>query len=156
MIKRMPNHTNDESCPSCVIAGDFIFLSHHTGGFESNDVVYQMNACFQKLQETLKSTGATLHDMVQINLYLRNIEDIKPVREVFFKYFNINGFPARTSITTDFVNKECLCMLDGIAYKITKKAQAEAFLHEASLFKQKSFLTSPIKAEQPSVSNQKT
>ena len=37
-------------------------------------------------------------------------------RDVFFKYFK-NGFPARMSSTTDFVNPECLCMLDGVAYK---------------------------------------
>jgi 2-iminobutanoate/2-iminopropanoate deaminase len=60
--------------------------------------------------------GASLDDMVQINLYLRNIEDFRPARDVFFKCFQ-DGFPARMASTTDFVDSACLCMLDGIAYK---------------------------------------
>ena len=116
MIIRMPTHCGDETCPACVVAGDFIFLAHHAGGFESNDIVYQMNICFEKMERTLKSAGASLEDMVQINLYLRHIEDFRPARDVFFKYFK-NGFPARMASTTDFVDAACLCMLDGIAYK---------------------------------------
>jgi 2-iminobutanoate/2-iminopropanoate deaminase len=116
MIKRMPTHCGDETCPSCVIAGDFIFLAHHAGGFHSDDVVVQMEACFEKMQETLESVGASLDDMVQINLFLRDIGDFGPARDVFLKYFE-NGSPARMTSTTDFVDSACLCMLDGIAYK---------------------------------------
>ena len=116
MIKRMPTHCGDETCSSCVIAGDFVFLAHHAGGFESNDIVHQMNACFDKMAKTLESVGASLDDMVQINLYLRSIEDFRPARDVFFKHFR-NRFPARMGTTTEFVDSACLCMLDGIAYR---------------------------------------
>lgn len=116
MIKRMPTRCGDETCPACVVAGDFIFLAHHAGGFESSNIVHQLNACFEKMEKTLASVGASLDDMVQINLYLRNIDDFRSARDVFFKYFK-NGFPARMATTTDFVDAACLCMLDGIAYK---------------------------------------
>ncbi len=116
MIKRMPTHCGDETCASCVVAGDFVFLAHHAGGFESSDIVHQMNTCFEKMAKTLESVGASLDDMVQINLYLRSIEDFRPARDVFFKYFK-NGFPARMGGTTEFLDSACLCMLDGIAYK---------------------------------------
>ncbi len=116
MIKRMPTHCGDDTCPSCVIAGDFIFLAHHAGGFQSNDVVYQMEACFESLKKTLESIGTSVDDMVQINLYLRDIEDFRRARDVFYKYFK-NGFPARMTTTTDFLDSACLCMIDGIAYK---------------------------------------
>ena len=116
MIKRMPTHCGDETCPSCVVAGDFIFLAHHAGGFDSDDVVHQMEAAFDKLKSTLESVGASLDDMVQINLYLRSIEDFRPARDVFHEYFK-DGFPARMASTTDFVDSACLCMLDGIACK---------------------------------------
>jgi 2-iminobutanoate/2-iminopropanoate deaminase len=116
MIKRMPTHCGDETCPSCVVVGDFIFLAHHAGGFSSDDVVHQMEAAFDKLKKTLESVGASLDDLVQINLFLRDIEDFRPARDVFFKYFK-DGFPARMASTTDFVDLACLCMLDGIAYK---------------------------------------
>jgi len=116
LIKRMPTHCGDETCSSCVTAGDFIFLAHHAGGHESNDVVYQMEASFTSLGETLASVGASFDDIVQINLYLRNIEDFRAVRDVFHRHFK-NGFPARMTTTTDFISPSCLCMLDAIAYK---------------------------------------
>ena len=116
MIKRMPTHCGDETCPACVVAGDFIFLAHHAGGFDSDDVVHQMKAAFDKLRGTLESVGASLDNMVQINLYLRNIEDFRPARDVFKEYLT-DSFPARMALTTDFVDSACLCMLDGIAYK---------------------------------------
>lgn len=116
MIKRMPTHYGDDTCSSYVIAGDYIFLAHHAGGFDKDDIVHQMESSFNSLKSTLESAGATLDDMVQINLYLKNIEDFRKARDVFYKYFK-DGFPARMTTTTDFVNPSCLCMLDGIAYK---------------------------------------
>lgn len=116
MIKRKPTHCGDETCPSCVVAGDFIFLAHHAGGFHSDDVVVQMEACFDKMKKTLESVGASMDDMVQVNLVLRYIGDFQAARDVFYTYFK-NGFPARMGSTTDFVDSSCLCMLDGIAYK---------------------------------------
>jgi 2-iminobutanoate/2-iminopropanoate deaminase len=122
MIKRMPTHCGDDTCSSCVVAGDFIFLAHHAGGHESNDIVYQMEASFNSLGVTLETVGATFDDIVQINLYLKNIEDFKLARDVFYKYFK-NGFPARMSTTTDFVSPTCLCMLDAVAYKVCANSE---------------------------------
>lgn len=116
MIKRMPTHCGDDTCSSCVVAGDFIFLAHHAGGFDKDDVVHQMEASLSSMQRTLESVGATLDDVVQINLYLRRIEDFPKARDVFYRYF-MNGFPARMTTTSDFVSPACLCMLDGVAYK---------------------------------------
>ena len=116
MIKRMPTNCDDDTCSSCVIAGDFIFFAHHAGGFDSNDIVHQMEASFNSLGETLKSVGASFDDVVQINLYLKNIDDFRAARDVFYKFFK-NGSPARMTTTTDFVSPACLCMIDAIAYK---------------------------------------
>jgi len=116
MIKRMPTHFGDDTCSSCVVAGDYIFLAHHAGGFDQDDIGHQMKVSFDRLRATLESVGATLDDMVQINLYLKNIEDFQKARDVFYEYFK-NDFPARMTTTTDFVNSSCLCMIDGIAYR---------------------------------------
>lgn len=116
MIKRMPTHYGDETCASCVVAGDYIFLAHHAGGHEKNDIVYQMEKSFESMAKTLESVSATLDDLVQINLYLKDINDFRAARDVFYKFFK-NGFPARMSTTTDFISPNCLCMMDGVAYK---------------------------------------
>lgn len=116
MIKRMPTICGDETSPSCVIAGDFIFLGHHAGGHDRDDIEYQMEASFNILKKTLESANATIDDMVQINLYLKDTKDFRKARDVFYKYFK-DEFPTRMTITTDFISPSCLCMLDGIAYK---------------------------------------
>ena len=120
-IKRMPTHCGDKTCPSCVIAGDYIYLAHHAGGFEKRDIKYQMRAVFERVKNTLAATGATLSDMVQIHLYLYNLSDFDGAIEVFNEYFDEGCFPARMTSTSEFLDKECLCMIDGVAYK--KKEQ---------------------------------
>lgn len=119
MLKRMPTHTGDDTHASCVIAGDYIFLAHHAGGFEQENLVYQMRKTFERMRQTLESAGAGLDDMVQIHLYLKNIKDLGEAAEVFREYFK-NGVPARMTSTTQFFDDECLCMMDGVAYKPQK------------------------------------
>lgn len=120
-IKRMPTHCGDKTCPSCVIAGDYIYLAHHAGGFEKRDIKYQMRAVFERVKNTLAAAGATLGDMVQIHLYLYNLSDFDGAIEVFNEYFDEGCFPARMTSISEFLDKECLCMIDGVAYK--KKEQ---------------------------------
>lgn len=119
MLKRMPTHCGDETCASCVVAGDFIFLAHHAGGFEKNDIAHQTRAAFEAMKRTLSTVGATLDDVVQLNYYIRNTEDFDVGRNVFFEYFP-NGAPARMTVVTKFLDDACLCQIDGVAYKPQK------------------------------------
>lgn len=116
MIRRMPTHCGDDTCSSCVVAGDYFFLAHHGGGQDKEDIVHQIRKTFESMENTLVSVGATLDDVIRINLYLRNITDFRLAADVFKEYFK-DGAPARMTTTTDFVGKSCLCQMDGIAYK---------------------------------------
>lgn len=116
MVK-MPTHCGDETCASCVVAGDYIFLAHHAGGFDKRDITHQMRSTFSSMQRTLASVGATLNDMAQINLYLKDLSDFDLARDVFLEFFDKGMFPARMTLTSDFIDSECMCMMDGIAYK---------------------------------------
>jgi len=122
VIQRMANHYGDDTCSSCVVAGDYIFLAHHGGGQEVNDLAYQTRASLDSLGETLQSVGASLDDMVQITYYIRDVEDFRKGADVFRDYFK-NGAPARMTVVTDFVGENCLCQVDGLAYKPMAKAQ---------------------------------
>ena len=117
MLKKMPTHCGDETCSSCVIAGDFIYLAHHAGGFEKQDIEHQMRVTFERMKNTLESVGATLNDMVQINLYMKDLSEFDAARNVFLEYFDKDCFPARMTLTSDFIDSECLCMMDGVAYR---------------------------------------
>jgi 2-iminobutanoate/2-iminopropanoate deaminase len=69
------------------------------------------------MKNTLNSVEATLNDMVQINLYMKDLSEFSKARDVFFEYFDKDCFPARMSLTSDFIDNDCLCMMDGVAYK---------------------------------------
>lgn len=116
MIKRYPSHCNDSTCASCVHAGDFIYLSHHAGDFDKNDVVYQTRKTLENMQRTLNQADASLKDIVQLNLYLKDIKDLRLACDVFPELFEAD-VPARMTTTTDFFDDRCLCMMDAVAYK---------------------------------------
>ncbi|MGI5899359.1 MAG: RidA family protein [Christensenellales bacterium] len=116
MMKRMPSHCGDDTCSSCVVAGGFIYLAHHAGGHDIRDIEHQMRATFRSMQKTLASAGAALNDMVQVNLYLLSLSDFDKARDVFYEFFDENSFPARMTLTSDFLSPNCLCMMDGVAY----------------------------------------
>ncbi len=116
MITKIPNHYGDDTCSSCVIAENFIFLAHHGGGHDVNDIVHQTRCTIESLQKTLKNVGATLDDIVQLNFYIKNVNDFRKGADVFREYFK-NGSPARMTIVTEFIDSSCLCQMDGIAFK---------------------------------------
>ncbi len=76
-----------------------------------------MRAVFDRTKATLNSVGAGLNDMIRINLHLRDLKDFEAAVEVFYEYFDKEHFPARMTLTTDFLDEECLCMIDGVAYR---------------------------------------
>ncbi|WP_269800228.1 hypothetical protein [Paenibacillus phocaensis] len=39
------------------------------------------------------------------------------MEKVFFEYFEQNHFPARMTSTTEFIDGDCLLMIDGVAYR---------------------------------------
>ena len=116
MLKKFTSHYGDDTCSSCVIADHFIFLAHHGGGQSVNDIVHQTRASIESMARTLEKAGATLDDMVQVNYYIKNVEDFRKGADVFREYFK-NGAPVRTTIVTEFIGPGCLCQIDGIAYK---------------------------------------
>lgn len=115
MIQRFPTHCGDTTCASAVRAGSTIYLAHHAGGFDKLDAAHQTREAFKSLEQTLAQAGASLHDMVQIHLYLRDLRDFPAARDVFVEVFGDES-PARMSSTTEFLCDECLVMMDGVAY----------------------------------------
>jgi len=116
MIRKIPTQWGDDTYSTCVVAGDFIFLAHHGGGQEVNDIAHQVKATFESMIKTLSTAGATLDDIVQLNFYIRNTADFSKGVEIFKEYFK-NGAPTRTTVVTEFLGESCLCQMDGIAYK---------------------------------------
>jgi len=50
----------------------------------------------------------------------KNLNDFDGARKVFYEYFDKDNFPARMTSQTEFLDADCLCMIDGVAYKPEK------------------------------------
>jgi 2-iminobutanoate/2-iminopropanoate deaminase len=111
-IKHLPTPF---SYSSAVAAGDFVFLGLHRGF--GKDFTAQFHSAFKHLKETLAKFDLELADIVKINVWLKNIDDVRIYEKLFENYFEKDKFPARMGATTEFIDKDCLLMIDGVAYR---------------------------------------
>ena len=100
---------------TAVAAGEYVFLGLHRGFGDSFSE--QFESAFGYLQETLGELGLTLESVVKVNVWLKHIEDLPEMEKRFADYFEEDAFPARMTSTTAFIDKDCLMMIDGVAYK---------------------------------------
>ena len=109
------------SFSSVMIADDYVITSHHAGyqaeeGVWPGGVEEQTVQCFRNLRRTLEVAGATLDDVVRTTVLLRNAGDFPKMNEVYRRQFT-RGYPATTTMMTDFLDWECLVQVDAVAYR---------------------------------------
>ena len=110
-IKRIPT---PYSYSSTVVAGDYIFLGLHRGFGDS--FVVQLENAFKQIKETLGKLELGLENLVKVNVWLKDIKDLPQMEKLFNEHFAKDQFPARMTATTEFIDADCLLMIDGIAY----------------------------------------
>ena len=98
-----------------VEAGDYVFLAMHRGS--GDDFTTQFHDTLAHMKKTLAQFDMTLADLVKINVWLKNVEDIRIYEKLFRDYFEENKYPARMGATTEFVDDDCLVMIEGVAYR---------------------------------------
>jgi 2-iminobutanoate/2-iminopropanoate deaminase len=96
-----------------VIAGDTVYLGLHRGF--GDDFPAQLEDCFKALGRTLGEVGLSLADLIKVNVWLKEIGDLPLMEERFNDYFERGQFPARMTSTTEFIDDDCLLMIEGIA-----------------------------------------
>jgi 2-iminobutanoate/2-iminopropanoate deaminase len=101
------------SYSSAVAAGDFVFLGLHRGF--GTDFTEQPADTFGHLARTLGGHGLTLHDLVKVNVWLKDIDDLLSMEQHFTGHFPPDGSPDRMTSTTEFIGADCLVMIDGVA-----------------------------------------
>lgn len=103
------------SYSSAVAAGDFVFLGLHRGS--GDDFQEQIQDTFAGLRRTLAGFGLPLENIVKVNVWLKNIEDLPEMEKQFRHQFHADQVPARMTATTVFIDDDCLLMMDGIAWR---------------------------------------
>ena len=122
MIKKVDlNKDNDFTFSSYVVAGDYIYTSHigavtDDEGNKLTTIEEQTEQSLKKLEDILQREGADLDDVVNTTVYLRHLQYFQGMREVYREYFT-DGYPARMTATTDFIEDDCLVMIVAVAYK---------------------------------------
>jgi 2-iminobutanoate/2-iminopropanoate deaminase len=110
-VKRI---TTPYSYASAVAAGEYVFLGLHRGFGEN--FAEQLEDIFKHLKKTLGEFGLGLENLVKVNVWLKHIQDLPEMEKAFNKYFDEGKFPARMTATTEFIDEDCLVMVDGTAY----------------------------------------
>jgi 2-iminobutanoate/2-iminopropanoate deaminase len=111
-VKRV---TTPHSYAAAVAAGDFVLLGLHRGS--GDDFATQFDNTLEHLAQTLTAFGLTLAHLVKVNVWLKNIEDLPEMEKRFRNHFEPDTYPARMTSTTEFIDADCLLMIDGMAYR---------------------------------------
>ncbi len=113
--------TEDHPYSSAVRAGEYLFLGGQIGSVDDggNKVVGiegQTKQCLENMKHVLAAAGASLGDVVKVNVFLVSIDDYPKMNEVYQSYF-LKDRPARSTIVTGMVMPELLIEIECIAYK---------------------------------------
>jgi 2-iminobutanoate/2-iminopropanoate deaminase len=105
------------SYSSAVAAGNFVFLGLHRGfGDRFSD---QFDSAFAAMNTSLEEFNFEIADLIKVNVWLRDISDLPEMEKRFADYFEKDHFPARMTSTTEFIDEDCMMMIEGVAFKGT-------------------------------------
>jgi len=104
-----------------VKAGGFIFVSGQipmdaaSGEMSYGDIQHETRVTLGNIQRILEGSGATLDNVVKVNVYLANEGDFVQMNEIYISFFGKDR-PARTTIGCKFANPTMKVEIDCIAH----------------------------------------
>jgi 2-iminobutanoate/2-iminopropanoate deaminase len=101
------------SYSTAVVAQDTAYLGLHRGS--GGTFAEQLRRTFDGLTGTLDEIGMTTANLVKVTVWLKNITDLPEMEHLFLEFFPDGEFPARMTATTEFIDTDCLLMIEGIA-----------------------------------------
>ncbi|MBD9516041.1 RidA family protein [Pseudomonas sp. PDM22] len=116
---------NTDAAPKCPYSTQTVAFSHYnhisaqlpldvkTGELVAGGIKEQAGQCFKHLKAIVESIDHALADVVKVNLYLKNIDDIAAVDEVYASYFP-GGVPARRTVAVGALPKGALIQIDAV------------------------------------------
>ncbi|MDE0552143.1 RidA family protein, partial [Vibrio sp. VP6] len=89
-------------------------VSPKTGELVVGGVKAQAEQCLMNIQAIVESIGHGMYDLVRVNVYLKNIQDIDAVNEVYSSFFQ-GYFPTRTVLSVSALPLEgALVQMDAV------------------------------------------
>ena len=85
-----------------------------TGKLLKNDIQKETRQCLENVKAILEAGGATLKDVVKVNIYVRNMADFSLINEAYEEYFNDHK-PARACVEVSGLPKDGNIEIEAIA-----------------------------------------
>lgn len=116
---------NTENAPKSPLSTQTVAFSHYnhlsaqlpldpkTGELVTGGVKEQAGQCLKNIKAIVESVGHVMGDVVKVNIFLKNIEDIGAVDEVYTTFFP-SGVPARRTVGVSALLKDALIQIDAV------------------------------------------
>jgi len=107
-------------------AGDFIFVSGMgpvdpaSGRMSYGDIQHETRLTLTNIQRLLEAAGATLADVVKVQVFLKNGDDFQAMNAVYGEFFDQHP-PTRTTVEVGFADPVMKIEIDCIAYYPVKE-----------------------------------
>lgn len=120
MIKRIVIEPYDSfNISTFVIHSDTVHIGHFGGMYdeEGNKLLTiedQTKQAFTNLKTALNKINLDLNSLLKVTVILKHISDFHGMHQAWLEVFE-SGYPARTTITSDFIDNDCLVQIEGVA-----------------------------------------
>lgn len=80
------------------------------------DVRAQTEQCLLNIRRYLEQFGGSLRDVVQVTVFVRDMDNLRAIHEVRLKYFSPDALPTSTLVAVSgFVHPEALIEINAVA-----------------------------------------
>jgi reactive intermediate/imine deaminase len=118
-----PNNT--ANAPICALSTQTVAFSHYnnisaqspvdakSGKLVAGGIKEQATQCLQNIKAIIESIDHVMGDVVKVNIFLKNIDDIDAVNEAYKPFFP-TGLPARRIVGVSALPEDALIQIDAI------------------------------------------
>ena len=116
---------NTVNAPKSALSTQTVAFSHYnhisaqlpidpkSGRLVAGGVKEQAGQCLKNIKAIIESVDHVMEDVVKVNIFLTNIEDIDAVNEIYTTFFP-NGVPARRTVGVSALLKDALVQIDAV------------------------------------------
>jgi len=114
---------NTVNAPKSALSTQTVAFSHYnhisaqlpldpkSGRLVAGGVKEQAGQCLKNIEAIIESVDHVMEDVVKVNIFLKNIEDIDAVDEIYTTFFP-SGVPARRTVGVSALLKDALVQID--------------------------------------------
>lgn len=106
-----------------VQVGNFLFVSGQIGmnpdtqALAGSDIGTQTRQALENLKAVLHKAGYDSSNVIQCNVFLKDINDFQAMNLVYGGYFHESAYPARTTVEVSNLPRNAIVEIAAIAYK---------------------------------------